>query len=100
MTVNHNPELEARDPKEGDIEAFENLEEGDVVNFFEWAAEPLTVIGREEDDNIGERVRVEAHSEESFLYEVDGQLWHYVPEEKYAGENNPFPVQSLRNVDS
>ncbi len=100
MAVNHAPALEARDPKEGDVETFENLEGGDVVTFFEWAAEPLTVIGREEDENVGEKVRVEAHGDESFLYEVDGQLWHYVPEEKYAGENNPFPVQNLRHVES
>ncbi len=100
MAINHEPEFDARDPKEGDLETFESLSKGEVVTFFEWPVEPLKVIAREDDENVGERVRVESEGDVSFLYEVDGQLWHYVDEEKYSGENNPFPVQSLRLVDA
>jgi len=100
MAVTHSPELDARDPKEDDLETFRSLEEGDAVSFFEWPVEPLTVISREEDENVGEKIRVESEGDESFLYEVEGHLWHYVDEEKNSGPNNPFPVQSLKRVDS
>jgi len=98
MAVDHAPELDAREPKDGDLETFENLGEGDEVTFFEWPVEPLTVVGREQDEGVGEKVRVESEGDESFLYEVDGHIWHYVPEEQYSGENNPYPVQNLRHV--
>jgi hypothetical protein len=100
MSIEHNPTLEAREPKQGDIEAFENLEPGDSVKFFEWPVEPLTVIGWEEDENVERRVRVEAEGDESFLYQVDGRLWHYVPEDEFAGESNPYPVQNLVLLES
>lgn len=93
------PELEPRQPREDDHELFEDLEPGDSVTFFEWPVEPLTVVDREDDENVGERIRVESEGEESFLYETDGTLWHYVPEETYSGENNPFPVQGLSLVE-
>ncbi|MDL0123498.1 hypothetical protein [Halobacterium salinarum] len=94
MTITHDPTLDAREPADGDLETFENLSPGDEVSFFEWPVEPLTVIAREEDEQVGERVRVEAVGEESFLYEVDGRLWHYV-EDQENREENPFPVQNL-----
>ncbi|WP_435075625.1 hypothetical protein [Halorubrum sp. HHNYT27] len=100
MSIEHNPTLDAREPQQGDIETFEELERGDSVKFFEWPVEPLTVIGWEEDDNVGKRVRVEAEGGESFLYQVDGHLWHYVPEDEFAGENNPYPVQNLVFLES
>lgn len=100
MDINHSPKIDGREPKGDDLEVFTNLEEGDTVNFFEWAVEPLTVIGWEDDETVGERVRVEAEGGESFLYEVDGQIWHYVDEREYKGKNNPFPVQSLVLVDT
>ncbi|WP_336136719.1 hypothetical protein [Natronomonas amylolytica] len=53
MSIEHNPTLDAREPQQGDIETFEELEPGDSVKFFEWPVEPLTVIGWEEDDNSG-----------------------------------------------
>lgn len=99
MVIKHTPNLEPREPREGDLELFEDLEPDDVVTFFEWSVEPLRVIGREDDENVGERIRVEAEGGESFLYEIDGTLWHYVPEEIYSGENNPFPVQGLSLVE-
>ena len=68
MSIEHNPTLDAREPQQGDIETFEESEPGDLVKFFEWPVEPLTVIGWEEDDNVGKRVRVEAEGGESFLY--------------------------------
>ncbi|GAB7093460.1 hypothetical protein JCM30237_06120 [Halolamina litorea] len=95
MDIHHNPSLDQREPRDGDLALFEGLEPGDTVSFFEWPVEPLTVLAREEDANVGERVRVKAEGSESFLYEVDGYLWHYVPEEEYAGEDNPFPVENL-----
>jgi len=99
MAIEHSPELEPREPRGDDLEVFDNLEPGDVVNFFEWPVEPLTVIGREEDEKVGERVRVEAEGEESFLYVVDANIWHYVDGVKNSSENNPFPVQGLSRVD-
>ena len=92
--------MEPREPRDDDLELFDALEPGDDVTFFEWPVEPLTVIQREEDENIGERIRVESEGDESFLYEVDGTLWHYVPEETYSGENNPYPVEGLSPVES
>jgi len=68
MSIEHNPTLDARESQQGDIETFEELESGDSVKFFEWPVKPLTVIGWEEDDNVGKRVRVEAEGGESFLY--------------------------------
>lgn len=100
MEIDHSPEMEAREPRADDLELFQRLESGDVVTFFEWPVEPLTVIRREDDENIGERVRVKAEGDESFLYEVDGTLWHYVDEEAYSGESNPFPVQGLSQVET
>ena len=100
MSIEHNPTLEAREPKQSDIETFENLDPGDSVKFFEWPVEPLTVIGWEEDENVERRVRVEAEGSESFLYQVDGHLWHYVPEDEFAGESNPYPVQNLVLLES
>jgi len=100
MPIEHSPEYEPREPRDDDIDVFESLQQGDVVSFFEWPVEPLRVLGREQDENVGERVRVRSEGDESFLYEVDGHLWHYVDEEKYDGENNPFPVQNLVRVDS
>lgn len=99
MTITHHPEMDPREPHNEDIELFKSLEAGDVVTFFEWPVEPLKVIRREDDDTVGERVRVEAEGDESFLYQVDGNLWHYVDEEEYSGENNPFPVQDLTLID-
>jgi len=58
------------------------------------------VISREDDENVGERVRVKAEGDESFRYEVNGCIWYYVDKEKYEGENNPFPVQNLVRVDT
>lgn len=60
MTISHSPHLDAREPADGDLETFENLTAGDRVSFFEWPVEPLTVIAREDDENVGERVRAEA----------------------------------------
>jgi len=100
MSIQHSPELEPRQPREGDLELFNALEPGDAVTFFEWPVEPLTVVRREDDDNVGERVCVESEGDQSFLYEIDGTLWHYVPEDTYSGENNPYPVQSLSLVES
>jgi len=100
MDISHNPEYDPRDPRDGDLDLFEQLETGDVVTFFEWPVEPLTVVGREDDANVGTRVRVEAEGEESFLYETNGYLWHYVNEDTYAGENNPFPVENLVRKES
>ncbi len=94
MTIIHDPELDPREPADGDIETFRNLEPGDHVSFFEWPVEPLTVRGREADDEVGERVRVEAAGEESFLYKIDGRLWHYVDNQPDR-EENPYPVQNL-----
>jgi len=65
------------------------------VKFFEWPVEPLTVLGWEDDENVAERLRVEAAGSESFLYRVEDHLWHYVPEKEYDEENNPFPVQNF-----
>lgn len=56
MEIIHSPDSDGREPSEGDIELFESLEQGDVVKFLEWPVEPLTVISREDDENIGERV--------------------------------------------
>ena len=98
MTINHSPKMEPRKPSEGDMELLEQLEDGEEVTFFEWAVEPLTVRGREEDESVGKCVRVEAEGSESFLYTVDGRIWHYVDEEEYGGDNNPYPVQNLRRV--
>mgnify|MGYP006298930819 CR=1 FL=1 len=95
MTINHDPDLEDRKPADGDLETFENLQPGDRISFFEWPVEPLTVLERETDDNVGERVRVEAAGGESFLYETAGTLWHYVDEGGTSREENPFPVQNL-----
>ncbi len=100
MPIEHSPKLEPRDPRGGDLQIFRNLQPGDVVSFFEWPVEPLRVVGREEDRNVGERVRVKAEGSESFLYEVDGNIWHYVDEEMHLGEDNPYPVQDLVRVDS
>ena len=100
MEIVHNPSLDAREPREGDLEAFEGLEPGESVKFFEWPVEPLTVLGWEDDENVGERLRVKAEGGESFLYRVEGHLWHYVPKEEFGGENNPFPVQNLVLVES
>lgn len=100
MAIDHSPEMDAREPRGDDLELFEGLEPGDAVTFFEWPVEPLTVLRREEDANVGERIRVEAEGDESFLYEIDGTLWHYVDEEAYSGENNPFPAQGLSLVDA
>lgn len=100
MTISHSPELEPRQPREDDLELFEELEPGDAVTFFEWPVEPLTVIKWESDEEVGKRIRVESEGDESFLYEIDDSLWHYVPEEIYSGENNPFPVQGLSLVES
>ncbi len=94
MTITHEPNIDAREPAEGDLETFQNLSPGDEVSFFEWPVEPLTVLEREDDDTVGERVRVESLGEESFLYEVDGYLWHYV-EGQPEREDNPFPVENL-----
>lgn len=100
MAVQHTPSLDSREPAADDLAVFGSLEPGDSVTFFEWPVEPLTVKAREDDENVGERVRVEAEGGESFLYQVDGHLWHYVPEEVYAGDDNPFPVVNLALVDS
>lgn len=86
--------MEAREPADGDIEKFESLSEGDEVSFFEWPVEPLTVLGREEDEEFGEVVRLKVEGRDAYIYEVDGSLWNYSPE--YEGDNNPYPVQSLR----
>ncbi|WP_435068509.1 hypothetical protein [Haloplanus sp. C73] len=95
MEIVHDPSLDAREPREGDLEAFEGLEPGDSLKFFEWPVEPLTVLGWEDDESVGKRLRVEAEGSESFLYRVEDHLWHYVPEEQYDEANNPFPVQNL-----
>ncbi|AEH35596.1 hypothetical protein [Halopiger xanaduensis] len=81
MEIVHDPSLDPREPREGDLEVFEGLEPGDSVKFFEWPVEPLTVLGWEDDENVGERLRVKAEGSESFLYRVEDHLWHYVPEE-------------------
>ncbi len=94
MSISHSPSLDPRDPADGDVEMFRTLSSGDRISFFEWPVEPLTVLGREDDENVGERVRVEAAGEESFLYEADGALWHFT-EEQPDSETNPFPVQNL-----
>lgn len=73
---------------------FRNLTSGDRISFFEWPVEALTVLGREDDENVDERVRVEAAGEESFLYEADGALWHFTDEQPNR-EGNSFPVQNL-----
>lgn len=91
--IHHDPDLDPREPREGDLETFRNLEDGDEVSFFEWPVEPLTVLGREEDEQFGERVRVKAAGDESFLYEVDGYLWHYADVDEE--DANPFPVQGI-----
>ena len=90
--------MEPREPADDDLDIFYSLESGDVVNFFEWAVEPLTVLDRDEDEEVGECVRVEAEGSESFFYEVDGYLWHYSPD--YDGENNPYPVRDIVRVDT
>jgi len=100
MTIDHQPSIDPREPQKDDLEVFEDLKPGDSVSFFEWPVEPLTVIEREEDDVVGERVRVEAAGSESFLYETDGYLWHYTPEKEYSGDNNPFPVENLTVVEA
>ncbi len=100
MTITHEPDLDAREPAHGDIETFEDLAPGDEVSFFEWPVEALTVLEREPDENVGERVRVKAGGEESFLYEVDGELWHYVDDGQADHEANPFPVQNLVRKES
>jgi hypothetical protein len=97
MTINHDPELEPRKPSEGDLEMYHNLEQGDEVTFFEWPVEPLTVLGREDDEQFGEHVRVKAAGDESFLYVVDGHIWHYA--ENDDAEANPYPVQNLVKVE-
>jgi len=95
--INHDPELDPREPREGDLETFRNLEEGDEVTFFEWPVEPLTVLGREDNEQFGEHVRVKVAGDESFLYEVDGCLWHYADVDDQ--EANPFPVQGVSLVE-
>ncbi|RDZ64042.1 hypothetical protein C5B90_13145 [Haloferax sp. Atlit-12N] len=97
MTISHEPSMDAREPADDDFETFEQLEPGDTIKFLEWPVEALSVIGWEEDDEYGEVVRVEVNDKESFIYEVDGNLWNYSPE--YEGENNPFPVQNLVHVE-
>ena len=97
MTIDHSPEMDPREPREGDMETFHGLEVGDRVTFFEWPVEPLTILARENDPEVGKRVRAEAVEEESFLYEDDGYLWHYSGEPE--AENNPYPVQNLRLVE-
>ena len=97
MTISHEASMDAREPADDDFETFEQLEPGDEVKFIEWAVSPLTVVAREDDEEVGELIRVEAEGSESFLYAVDGHLWHYSPE--YEGENNPFPVQNLVHVE-
>lgn len=94
MAITHDPDLEAREPVDGDLKMFKSLAPGDQVSFFEWPVEPLTVLEREEDEHIGERVRVEAVGEESFLYEIDGAIWHYVDDQPNR-EDNPYPVENL-----
>ena len=94
MTISHAPSLDPREPVDGDLETFRNLTPGDRISFFEWPVEALTVLDREDDENVGECVRVEAAGEESFLYEADGALWHFTEEEPDR-EENPFPVQNL-----
>jgi len=93
MKVNHNPGMDARAPADGDLETFHSLSEGDEVKFFEWPVSPLTVLGWVEDSEWGEVVKLEAEGSESFIYEADGNLWHYDPDGE--GEANPFPVQNL-----
>lgn len=95
--IDHDPKLDPRNPRENDLELLQELEEGDEVTFFEWPVEPLTVLGRESNENIGEYIRVKAAGDESFLYEVDGHIWHYA--EADTGEANPFPVQNLKKID-
>lgn len=99
MTIQHSPTLDAREPRGDDLAVFESLEPGDSVTFFEWPVEPLTVVEREADENVGERVRVEAEGEESFLYVVDGHIWHYSEAVEDSEEGNPFPVQSLSIIE-
>jgi len=43
---------------------------------------------------MGERLRVGAEGSESLLYRGGDHIWHYVPEEEFDGESNPFPVQN------
>jgi hypothetical protein len=42
----------------------------------------------------------ESEGSESFLYQVDDHLWHYVPEDEFAEESNPYPVQNLVLLES
>ena len=98
MTINHDPEMEPRDPAEGDLELFRDLDSGDRVTFFEWPVEPLTVLGPVEDEAAGECVKVESKGDESYIYELDGRLWHY--SEGVDAENNPYPVQNLSRVET
>ena len=97
MTIDHSPEMDPREPREGDMETFHGLEVGDRVTFFEWPVSSLEVVGWEEDEAVGECVRVQSEGEESFMYEVDGRLWHYSPD--VEAENNPFPAEGLRRTD-
>jgi len=60
MQIMHNLSLDAREPREGDLEVFERLDPGDYLKFFEWPVELLTVLGWEDDENVGKRLRVEA----------------------------------------
>lgn len=99
MTINHSPGMDPREPREGDLETFRELEPGDRVTFFEWPVSPLEVVGWEEDETVGECARVEAEGEESYLYAVDGTLWHYVDSEQDVGKN-PYPVEGLRWVET
>lgn len=99
MTITHDPELDAREPRDGDLELFDTLEPGDEITFFEWPVEPLTVLEREPAENVGERIRVQAEGSESFLYKTNDTLWHYTPEEQYSGDNNPYPVQALTRTE-
>lgn len=97
MTITHDPSMDAREPTEDDLETFRNLSENDEVKFFEWPVEPLTVLGWEEDSDFGEVAKVETEGSQSFLYEVNGNLWHYDPEA--PGEANPYPVENLVKVE-
>lgn len=96
MSITHDPNLDPREPADGDLELFHELEPGEKITFFEWAVEPLEVTGRDEDETVGEYVRVCAEGEKSFIYEIDGYLWHYSP--NVEAENNPYPVENLRRT--
>ncbi|MBP1986760.1 hypothetical protein [Halolamina salifodinae] len=97
MTISHEPSMDAREPTDGDLETFRDLAEGDEVKFFEWPVSPLRVLGWEEDSEFGEVVKVESEGSKSYLYEVEGHLWHYDADGE--GEANPYPVENLVLVD-